>query len=104
MIKASKMFVLLQKDLDDGLVKVKERNDFIEYWIYEYEKSDLLSTTGKYLLNTNKKLKSVIMCARNHIQCKEGERIFIEGVRFTDDLNGQNLDEYLKKTNRGYNG
>lgn len=101
MVKVSPAFVILQRDLDSGLVKKQETRDgMIEYWVYKRKVSDLISPRGNNYLTNEKELYAIILCPRDHITTKDeehGGRIFMEGCRFTNDIEGQDLEDYLRK-------
>jgi hypothetical protein len=104
MIRPSKWYIILKKDLESGTVKKKNWKDLIEYWVYNPKKSDLVAPDGEQLELEDSELSSIIACGREHIQDDDERRLFIEGVKFTDDIEGNDLAEYLKKTGRGYYG
>jgi len=99
-VRPSKHFVIVRKDLENKMVIKKNFRDVIEYWIYKPKQSTLILTKEAQQAMP-KELSSIIMCVNDHIQCKDGEgAITIEGVKFTNDVTGNDLQEYLNKTGR----
>lgn len=106
MIRPSKHFAIIKKDLENGLVKKKEHAGLIEYWAYRRKKSSIVSPTGGNFLSDDVKLHAIVVCARDHITLDNKEKGYfeIEGIKFTNDIESNDLDDYLKKTKRGYFG
>lgn len=99
MIRPSNGLVILNKDLQSGLVKKKNYDNLIEYWVYGAKESNLVLPKGfkRELKDRNDiTLKSIIVCESNHITKKTDKGFFVNGVKFTED----DLKSYLEKTNR----
>lgn len=107
MIRPSKHFVIKDNDIKEGFVIKKRYKDLDEYWVYRNTKSSsLVNVMCKPLEIEEKYLFAIISCGNNHITLRNEEKKFveIEGMRFTDDLESNDLDDYLRKTNRSRNG
>lgn len=76
--------------------------EFYEYWIYKKGQSSLLGTDGKHIGNKKFSLKAIIVCEHNSKRIKKEtpKAYLIEGIRFTNDGNGNDLATYLSKTER----
>lgn len=101
MKRYSKGFIILKKDLASNKVQKKEyKNDFYEYWIYKEKTSSLMGIDGKYLGTGDFELSVIIACEHNsnHIKGETEKAYFVEGYRFTDDEQGNDLSEYRNKT------
>jgi len=104
MIRHSKMFKILYKDLDEGMVKIHTYKDYTEYWVYRYSPSGVLGKNGMPLPSEETYLWGIIVCLPQHIKSQNDTEKVIEGVRFTNDEYGQDIEPYLRKTGRGQNG
>lgn len=104
MIRPSKHYAIVKKDLDDGLVKKKEYEGMVEYWAYRRKESSIVSPGGGNFVTDDLFLYAVIICPREHVTLDTEKYYEIEGVKFTNDFAGQDLDDYLNKTKRGYLG
>ena len=99
-VRPSKHFVIVKKDLESKMVVKRTHQNIIEYWIYKPKESTLI-LTKEAKQSMPRELSSIIICANDHIKCKNAEgAITIEGVKFTNDITGNNLQEYLIKTGR----
>lgn len=103
-VRPSKIFNIFRKDLKNGSIRKKEYKDIVEYWIYKYRESAILNPIGEKILSGDKYLYAIIACGRSHITSENENKLEIEGIRFKNDLDGNDLDDYLKKTKRGKNG
>ena len=101
--RCAKNFILIKKDLADGFIKKHRYKDLIEYWIYQGKKSHIFKLDGKPATLNNiadAELKYIIVCNPDHISEEKENTIMIKGCRFDE----YDLENYLKKTNRGHNG
>lgn len=101
MVKYSKNFILIKKDLDSGHVKIHSYKSVVEYWCYKAKKSHIFKLDGKPAVLSNiedAELSKIIVCNDNFKENKENTWI-VAGYRF----DGQDLEDYLKKTGRGTN-
>jgi len=106
MQRFSARFVIQKKDLDSGKVIIKYYKGIREYWVYRQKETNLIDPEGNKLLGQDLKLYCIIACSdQDKPVTSENEHTFsIKGVRFTNDLDGNDLSDYLSKTNRGMNG
>lgn len=106
MMRPSKYFVIKDDDIKNGFVIKRRYKDLNEYWVYRNTKSSsLVNVMCKPMAIEEKYLFAIISCGDNHITLRDNEQKFveIEGMRFTDDLESNDLDNYLCKTNRSRN-
>lgn len=94
-------YVLFKKDFESKAIKKQLFKGLTEYWVYRAEKSDLIGITGKHIDKSKLKLHAIILCDKNHITEETDNRVEIAGVRFTNDITGNDLADYLSKTKRG---
>lgn len=102
MIKYSANYILIKKDLDDGFVKKHIYKNVVEYFIYQAKKSRIFKLDGKPAILRNiddAELSCIIVCD-DHFKEKKDNTWIVKGFRFDK----QDLEDYLKKTNRGING
>ena len=102
MIRYSKNFVIIKKDLKDGFVKKHVYKTIVEYWCYKAKKSHIFKLDGSKAKLRNiddAELSCIIICDDHFKEDKENTWL-IKGYRF----DGQDLQDYLAKTGRGKNG
>jgi len=95
-------FIILKKDLAEGLVKKKTYLKYIEYWVYKFNpiKTGLILSpkTRNQLKEKNGVYLHCILVGAENKACfvEEGDKIYIQGVR----IDGEDVDKYLRKTKR----
>ena len=103
MTRYSENYVIIKKDLENGLIKKREYKGLVEYWVYRGKESHIFQLDGSRAKLGNLEdagLHCIIACEKNHISKKKKDAILIKGYRFTE----KDLDDYLRKTRRGKNG
>jgi len=88
-----------KKDTGKSVI-LKHNKGLAEWWIYRQKKSRFIDTFGKKLKEDEKYLYCIIACdgANDGIRQQNEGFIAVEGVKFTNDENGEDLDDYLYKT------
>lgn len=104
MVRYGNAFPIFYSELNKGLVKIHNYKDYTEYWIHRYLPSSVIGPSGNPLLSDETYLWGIVVCLPNHIKDKNDKEFLVEGVRFTNDEKGQDIETYLNKTNRGHNG
>jgi len=104
-------FLILKKDLENGMVKKDSYKTMLEFHIFRHRE---LKKSLIYLPNETKELLEqdnplylfAIIVTKDdnaHILDK-GDKIFVKGVKFDNQLfdgkKSEDLDEYLRKTGR----
>lgn len=95
-------FIIIKADLDSGFVKVHQYKTVVEYFCYKARKSHIFKLDGKKAQLSNigeAELSAIIVCDDHYKEEKQNTYI-IKGFRFDK----QDLEDYLRKTNRGKNG
>jgi len=97
-----KGFIVMKKDLANGLVKKQAYLKYIEHWVYKFNpvKSNIVLSPAmrKKLEQENGTYLHCIIISSENRECfvEEGDKIYIKGVRF----DGEDIDKYLRKTKR----
>lgn len=92
---------ILKKDIENGYIKIKTQDDFMEYWIYTGPKQAYMDTNGilvEKITEGEEKLNLVVVCENDpkHIMKDAPNHYVVSGVRF----DGDELVDYLSKTGR----
>jgi hypothetical protein len=97
----SDAFNIKKKDTGKSVI-LKHREGLAEWWIYREKKSRFTDAFGKKLNTGETYLYCIVVCedTNDGIRQQNEEYIAIEGVKFTNDDKGNDLDDYLNKTNR----
>lgn len=101
-IRYSKNYILIKKDLDEGFVKNHTYKSVVEWWCYKEKKSRIFQLNGKpaSLRNIDDAELSAIIVCDDHFKEEKAHTVLVKGFRFTE----KDLEDYLRKTNRGKNG
>jgi len=102
MLRFSDDYILVRRDLEDGLIKRRSFKGLVEYWIYRGKESNIFLPDGSKAkaTGTPNYLHAVIVCEPNHVTSETVKSILVKGAKFTEG----DLEDYLKKTERGTNG
>ena len=92
---------ILKKDIENGYIKIKTQDDFMEYWIYTGPKQAYMDTNGilvEKITEGEEKLNLVVVCENvpKLIMTDAPNHYVVSGVRF----DGDELVDYLSKTGR----
>ena len=105
MRRGSNFWYIRRADLKNGKCVRKKYKDTDEWWCYRYKKSNLINPqTNKPFVTDERYLHAIIVAlgATKFTSDEKHRKAFtIVGERYTNDKNGNDLDSYLTKTNRG---
>lgn len=110
MIRSGHRWIIFFKDLKNGLVRKEnftyKGQHYTEYYIYKVKKTKtgLFDARGKFILRKDDRptLSALICCgaSQSHIKKNLPDSLIVEGIKFTNDKYGNDINEYLRKTGR----
>jgi hypothetical protein len=98
MQRFSNALILLNKDFESGKIKVHNVKDLVEYWVYRPIKSSIVGVIGQPIELGETELYAIIVCMQSdHIVEKLEDKIIVRGVKFTNDVEGNDLEHYRNR-------
>ena len=102
MVRYSKSYIIIKKDLEEGFVKKHTYKSVVEYWCYKAKKSRIFKLDGSpaTLRNIDDATLSCIIVCNDHFKEEKDNTFIVKGYRFDEN----DMEDYLRKTSRGING